>query len=539
MAKKIQEPDFNLGAFLPEGVVNDFDIFYKPQAEPTNPAVKDLVVSLSNIVPSLTNYTVGQELKAKQKTEAQAVEDFNTNKVAFADLVKNKEIPAGANPHYFNKMMELDLNAKARAFQNKFDEYYANNQIKERLSPDAFKEAYKTQLETFYKENNLDKYDPLALNKAFFSNTSKFRDETEKKHNAYRIAQIEETTKDLAVKNYAGGLIDLQMKNGSIEDVHKFFKQETDDYISVTKNPRMANELMLSGIQNYVSAVNTVEGFEYAKKIVDSLSTLNLSGGDFAGSKRAGFIQKKMQNELLAKEIQFYDKQTNYNKVKQDLEAQNLQTDYFTYKSNNRDFSIYDVINDRKDDGSNKYSTRQQDYIIKFHNANQTALKLTTSNPDAILELAELQKTNPYLIKDRGIQLMTEGKLTVTDYQSFENSAGKYDELENNVYFKNSRPFKNLYKLFSDTSLTQIPSLKTELPLLRNDFEEKVLQYWNTIKDQNISPYEKQKKLDGEIKLILGEALQNSTIFSSSPSTLEKITSRYGIPLKSNQGAGN
>jgi len=134
---------------------------------------------------------------------------------------------------------------------------------------------------------------------------------------------------------------------------------------------------------------------------------------------------------------------------------------------------------------------------------------------------------------------MTEGKLTVTDYQSFENSAGKYDELENNVYFKSSRPFKNLYKLFSDTSLTQIPSLKTELPLLRNDFEEKVLQYWNTIKDQNISPYEKQKKLDGEIKIILGEALQNSTIFSSSPSTLEKITSRYGIPLKPNQGAGN
>lgn len=531
MAKKIQEPDFNLGAFLPEGVVNDFDIFYKPQAEPTNPAVKDLVVSLSNIVPSLTNYTVGQELKAKQKTEAQAVEDFNTNKVAFADLVKNKQIPAGANPHYFNKMMELDLTAKARAFQNKFDEYYANNQIKERLSPDAFKNAYKTQLEGFYKENNLDKYDPLALNKAFFSVTSKYRDETEQKHNAYRITQIENTTKDLAVKNYAGGLIDLQTKKAPIEDVHKFFKTETDDYISVTKNPRMANELMLSGIQNYVSAVNTVEGFEYAKKVVDSLSTLKLGTGDFGDGSRAKFIQKKMQNELLAKEIQFYDKQTNYNKVKQDLEAQNLQDDYFEFKSKGRDFSIYDVVNATKTDGSSKYTTRQQDYLIKFHNANSTALKLTSSTSDAILEMDELQRTNPYLIKDRGIQLMKDGKLTVTDYQSFYNSAGKYDELENNVYFKNSRPFKNLYKLFSDTSLTQVPSLKTELPLLRNDFEDKVLKYWGTIKDLPISPYEKQKKLDGEIKLILGDALQNSTIFSSSPTLLQKITSRYGITL--------
>ena len=50
-----------------------------------------------------------------------------------------------------------------------------------------------------------------------------------------------------------------------IEDVHKFIKAETDGYISVTENPRMANELFLSGLKNYVDAVNTPEGFDYAR----------------------------------------------------------------------------------------------------------------------------------------------------------------------------------------------------------------------------------------------------------------------------------
>ena len=31
MAKKISDPDFNIGYALPEGVVNDFNLFIKPQ----------------------------------------------------------------------------------------------------------------------------------------------------------------------------------------------------------------------------------------------------------------------------------------------------------------------------------------------------------------------------------------------------------------------------------------------------------------------------------------------------------------------------
>ena len=67
MAKKITDPDFNLGVALPEGVVNDYDLFFKPKAAPENVAVKSLINSLSNIVPSLATYDVGRSLNKNKK----------------------------------------------------------------------------------------------------------------------------------------------------------------------------------------------------------------------------------------------------------------------------------------------------------------------------------------------------------------------------------------------------------------------------------------------------------------------------------------
>ena len=170
MAKKIKDPQFSLGYALPEGVVNDFDIFYKPQTAPKNREVASLISSLSNIVPTLATYDVIEQAELKEKNEAQAVEDYNINKEAFASLVESKKMPAGANPHYFNKMMELDLATKARDFQRKFDDYYVNN-MSDMTDQDTFKGIYQNELKTFYKENTLDKYDTLAIKKAFFSTT--------------------------------------------------------------------------------------------------------------------------------------------------------------------------------------------------------------------------------------------------------------------------------------------------------------------------------------------------------------------------------
>ena len=540
MAKKISDPDFNIGYALPEGVVNDFNLFIKPQKVQQNPAVQNLISSLSNIVPTLATYDVIEEVQNKKINESKAVEDYNLNKNAFANLVQNKKIPAGANPHYFNKMMELDLASKAKDFQRKFDTYYADNDLKNQLNPDSLKDAYEAELKDFYNKNNLDGYDPLALNKAFFSTTSKYRDDLEKKHNANRYKNIEDNTKQLAIKNYAGSFIDFQYKKSSIDEVHNFIKSETADYISLTKNPRIANELFIAGLTNYVGAVNTEEGFTYAKKIVDSLTTLKLGTGDFAGSNRAKFIQKKLQNELTSKELLYLDKQNKFRIAQKKVEQDKLEDDYYAFQEQaGAAFNIYDMfetLDGDSDFAQDKYNSKQKSFLLKFHNGQVNALKVTSSSPDAIVELSEMKISNPYEVKDKAIEFLNNGQLTIADYQSFSKTAGNYDILKDNVFFQKSARFKNLRSFFKSPELAKYPSLRTEIPLLENEFEEKVIQYFNSIKDLEISAYDKQKRLDDEIYLILGDALQNSLIFSNTAgkpnSLLRKIVSRYGITLR-------
>lgn len=542
MAKKITDPQFELGYVLPEGVVNDFNLFYKPQTAPQNPAVQNLITSLSNIVPTLANYDVLEKFEDKKLNESKAVEDYNLNKNAFASLVKNKKIPAGANPHYFNKMMELDLANKAKDFQKKFDNYYLDNDLVNQLNPDALKDAYEAELKDYYSKNNLDAYDPLALNKAFFSSTSKYRDNLEKTHNTKRYENIENNTKELAIKNYAGNFIDFQYKQSSIEDVHNFIKSETSDYISLTNNPRMANELLLAGLTNYVGAVNSQEGFDYAGKLIDSLSTLQLGTGDFAGGNRVKFIQKKLKNDLTAKELTFKEKSEKLLKYQKRIELENLEKDYFGFReTSGQQFNIYDLIETVVGEGEfakDKYSARQKSKLLQIHNGTVSAEKVQTSSPDAVVELFDLKISNPYQIQERALELLNENKLTLSDFQSFSNAAGLYDILNDNVYFRQSRNYNNFKKFFSSADIAQIPSLKAEIPFLINDFETRIVSYYNSIKDLDITPYEIQKRLDAQVLLEVADALSKSVIFRSN-SMMRKIAIRYGIYTdnKPNPGA--
>lgn len=536
MAKKITDPQFDVGYVLPEGVVNDFNLFYKPQTAPQNPAVQDLITSLSNIVPTLATYDIIDEVRAKESSEAKAVEDYNLNRKAFGTLVKTKQIPAGASPHYYNKMMELDLATKARDFQKKFDNYYVENNLLDSVGKDGFKSEYETQLKDFYKMNGLDRYDPIALNKAFFSTTSKYRDDKERTHNNNRLQRIEKQTQDLAIKNYAGALIDLQMQEASIEEVHNLFKQETKDYIDLTGSARTANELLLSGIKTYVDAVNTPGGFDFAKKVIDSLSTLKLSNdtGYFAGSKRVNIFQKDLQNKLLTNEISYFKQLNDLNKVRKDRSHSNLENQYYSARQSNANFSVIDFINSKIDDSEfaeDTFSPEEKDHILKFHNSINNSTAITRSSPDAILELDELDRTNPYIVRERAQQLMANGELNQADYLRFANSAGRHTVL-NDVYFLQSREYQTLKTFFDSKTLAQIPNLETEIPLLRLDFEDSLIKYYEKLKNSDLTPDDIQEKLNGEVRLLLAQSLQNSLIFMDNQDLLQQLLTRYRIPLR-------
>ena len=120
MARRDPSPEFNQ---MPEMTIEtvDYNMFYKPEKASVSDGLVSLSKSLSSIVPSLTNYAITEEIKLSEKEKSKAVADYNSNKQAFAQLVKGGKIPEGANPHYFNKMMELDLTNKARKFKNEFE----------------------------------------------------------------------------------------------------------------------------------------------------------------------------------------------------------------------------------------------------------------------------------------------------------------------------------------------------------------------------------------------------------------------------------
>ena len=74
-------------------------------------------------------------------------------------------------------MMELDLSNKARKFKLEFDTYASENTLEQSLTGDAWNEVYESKLKEYYEREGLDKFDPLALSKAFFNSTSTFRNE--------------------------------------------------------------------------------------------------------------------------------------------------------------------------------------------------------------------------------------------------------------------------------------------------------------------------------------------------------------------------
>ena len=310
MAIRDPNPEFNS---MPEIAVDsvDYNLFYKPDRQAVSPGLVQLSKSLESLVPTLTNYAITEDIKDKKKEEAKAVKDFQTNKKAFAQLVKNKQIPEGANPYYFNKMMSLDLNQKARKFKLEFDEFAMNNMLSQSLDGNAWNEAYETQIKSFYEKEGLDKYDPTALSNSFFNITSNFRSEREQQHNAKRMAWIQATTEDGQIKNYTGLFIESQMDKSSMEDLFKSIKSETQSMIDLGVDGTKANDLFLKGFEGYLNSISDAEGYDYARKILNGMKDLKLGTGFFAGttgSRRNETIRADLVKKLNASELEFLTK---------------------------------------------------------------------------------------------------------------------------------------------------------------------------------------------------------------------------------------
>ena len=329
MAKKPVDPnpEFNQ---MPEMTIEtvDYNMFYKPQTADVSSGLKELAKSLQSVVPSLTNYAITEEIKSSEKEKNKAIADYNSNKNAFAQLVKTGKIPEGANPHYFNKMMELDLTNKARQFKNEFDEFTSQNSLEENLTPDAWNEVYETKLKEFFEREKIGNYDQVAQAKAFFNQTSAFRNEREQQHMAKRMAFIKQNTQNNAIKNYSGIFIEAQADGLDNKALFDIIKNETKSFMELGTSGERANDLFMAGFKKYLDVINDQEGFDYARQVLDGFSDLKLGTGFFAGdkgSRRNNTVRLELIDELNGKELEFLEGRKKSKDIREDIKKQKLR----------------------------------------------------------------------------------------------------------------------------------------------------------------------------------------------------------------------
>ncbi len=538
MASK--DPNFEFST-MPERVVDsvDYNLFYKPDRQNVSQGLVQLSKSLQSLVPSLTNYAITEDIKDKEKEEARAMEDFFKNKKAFAQLVKNGEIPEGANPYYFNKMMSLDLTQKARKFKAEFQDYEINNTLSQSLDGDAWNEAYETQIKAFYEKEGLDRYDPVALSNSFFNVTSSFRDEREQQHNAARMSFIKKQTEDGQIKNYQGMFIEAQSDGLDTSALFTKIKDETKSMMDLGVSGQKSNDLFLVGFKRYLNSINDADGYDYARQVLDDMPNLKLGTGYFTGKEgknRNAAIVAELRNELNAKELAFLEGQKKRFTVEEDIKKQELGQAFFV-EYNKADFDLSKFLDEtvETENGNtiNRFSNKDKAYIQGLKIALDKTLQVTTSSIDALEILTNLEETNPYLVKQKALELSRDGQLSNADFKFYFNSTNRKQISKKNEFFILSTPYQQYQKMFSSQEITSIPGFKLESALLRNKFEEDMIAWHkenvNDVKFEG-KPYEYQKAFNGQVKLLMGDILADSLFIQSVYDTIGKdISKTFGI----------
>ena len=541
MAKRDPSAEFNQ---MPEMTIEtvDYNMFYKPEKASVSDGLVSLSKSLSSIVPSLTNFAITEEIKLSEKEKSKAVADYNSNKQAFAQLVKGGKIPEGANPHYFNKMMELDLTNKARKFKNEFDNFASENRIEENLTPDAWNELYETKLKEFFEREKIGNYDQVAQAKAFFNETSNFRNEREQQHMASRMAFIKKNTQNNAIRNYSGIFIEAQSDGLDMKSLFSKIQTETKSFMDLGTSGERANDLFLAGFNKYLEVINDQDGFDYAREVLNGFSDLKLGTGFFAGEKggrRNETIRAELITALNAKELEFLEGNKKLFNVKEDIDKQNLGTQFFQ-EFNKEDFDLSTFLNQKVEDDNGevnyKYSNKDKFYIRGLNEALSKSVVVSNSDRGALEELMILEDSNPYLVKQKAIELSRDGKLNNADFKFYFNSTNRKQISKKNEFFVLSTPYQEYTQLFKNKDIASIPGFAMELPLLRGKFEEDMVAWHKEnstdAKFEN-KPYEYQKAFNGQVKLLMGEILADSQFIQSVYDSFGKeLSKKFGILIE-------
>ena len=379
MAKGFNTPQLDLKRELPDVVSRDFNLFYKPEAEPEIAGLKNFTNSLSNFMEgALTTGNLVAEQKQKETSEAEAVKFYNQqvqNKKGFNSAVDKGEIPREANPYYIEKLQELELGTKVQEFKGIFAKRYAEENLGENTDPNAFNLIYEEELKKFIKQNNLGLYDAITLEKNFFSKTTNFRNNTENEHINNQLVKIREQFD----KNYKTGVQEFFdpdsndfVKMG--QDISTFIKEAVESGMSKTK----ARDLYMESLKEYVELTGDLE---FASKLINELPKHIKLGTDVLGNINSlkddfSFLEDDLETRRNQEELDKITKQEM--QIKQEnFVVNDLTNKYDTYTDLKNSDEFFILNNRQKQEALTIYENRR----IGFG---------TFNDPDAVDTLKDL-----------------------------------------------------------------------------------------------------------------------------------------------------
>lgn len=308
MAKKSgRSPvELNLAPELPQVVSRDFNLFYEPKPEPLPAGVKEFASALDNFVKTGgTKAVLMAEQEEKTINSVQAEKEYNENKTAFHDAIKEGKITPDANPYYLNKYKELTLKSYANEFRDELDRLYVESDIKTDITAGSFDNWYKGVITNFAKKKNIDAFNPLDLEKNFFTETSKARNQLDNEHRQSQLKIFNEKFDEMLVTNLYGSIADKKKEilkgTATYQDLGDIFKQQFDDIRAVNPNVN-TTDLFVRTMRAYVKQTRD---YDFSFKLIDNLPSFIQGGTNtIANTGKILSLKDELISELQAKKLQ-------------------------------------------------------------------------------------------------------------------------------------------------------------------------------------------------------------------------------------------
>ena len=389
MARK--KPELNLTPELPQVVSRDFNLFYKPEAEPQTAGMKEFTASLNNFVNGAgSSMAIASTVKEKKVNSAEALKDYNENKLKFKEAVKSGAIDKTANPFYLEKYRELSLNEYASEFNSFLIKQYGDKDVKTDITEGSFDNFYQDSLKQFVRDKNLGTFSALDLEKGFFQETSNYRASLEAQHQQTQLELFKKKFNEKVTNRVVGIVLKHKDKkldptvDGENTNVFELIandiNKEIKELIDVTGDGRDVIDIAFNGLAGYVGVTDDVD---FAKKLINKIPELLIGGTDsVAKIGRIKTKQKELYSTLLEKQQENIEKENKFNTTQQVNER--LTTYNFLEKNkDNPDFNLVEWK-------SNPNRTSQEKLAYTQFKQDDAFKSTTVNDGEVILEIEQL-----------------------------------------------------------------------------------------------------------------------------------------------------